>query len=48
MDPRFGAPMPPWEFARRLFPWWTTRNTEGFAFGLKGDTAVTMLEAVAA
>jgi hypothetical protein len=34
--------------ARRLFPWWTTRNTEGFAFGLKGDTGVTRLEAVAA
>ena len=46
---RFGAPMPPRAFGEKVVcvvddP----KYTEGFAFGLKGDTGVTMLEKAAA
>ena len=44
----FGAPMPPREFGDKVFSVLNDpKYAEGFAFGLKGDTGVTMLEAAA-
>jgi NAD(P)-dependent dehydrogenase (short-subunit alcohol dehydrogenase family) len=46
---RFGAPMPPREFGEKVVSVLEDpKYAEGFAFGLKGDTGVTMLEAAAA
>ena len=43
---RFGAPMPPREFGEKVVSVLDDpKYAEGFAFGLKGDTGVTMLEA---
>ena len=45
---RFGAPMPPREFGEKIVSVLEDpQYAEGFAFGLKGDTGVTMLEAAA-
>src|SRR5260370_12106786 len=42
---RFGAPMPPREFGEKVASVLEDpKYAEGFAFGLKGDTGVTMLE----
>jgi len=46
---RFGAPMPPREFGEKVVSVLEDpKYAEGFAFGLKGDTGVTMLEGAAA
>jgi NAD(P)-dependent dehydrogenase (short-subunit alcohol dehydrogenase family) len=46
---RFGAPMPPREFGEKVMSVLTEpKYAEGFAFGLKGDTGITMLEGAAA
>jgi NAD(P)-dependent dehydrogenase (short-subunit alcohol dehydrogenase family) len=46
---RFGAPMPPRQFGDHLVAVLDDpKYAEGFAFGLKGDTGVTILEGVAA
>jgi NAD(P)-dependent dehydrogenase (short-subunit alcohol dehydrogenase family) len=46
---RFGAPLPPREFGERVVAVLDDpRFAEGFAFGLKGDTGVTILEGAAA
>jgi hypothetical protein len=46
---RFGAPMPPREFGEKVVSVLDDpRYAEGFAFGLKGDTGITMLEGAAA
>jgi NAD(P)-dependent dehydrogenase (short-subunit alcohol dehydrogenase family) len=46
---RFGAPMPPREFGEKVVSVLDDpKYAEGFAFGLKGDTGVTMLEGEAA
>jgi NAD(P)-dependent dehydrogenase (short-subunit alcohol dehydrogenase family) len=46
---RFGAPMPPREFGENVVSVLDVpKYAEGFAFGLKGDTGVTILEGVAA
>ena len=46
---RFGAPMPPREFGEKVVAVLDDpKYAEGFAFGLKGDTGVTMLEGTAA
>ncbi len=46
---RFGAPMPPREFGEKVVSVLDDpRYAEGVAFGLKGDTGVTMLEGAAA
>jgi hypothetical protein len=46
---RFGAPMPPRQFGDKVVSVLDDpKYAEGFAFGLKGDTGVTMLEAAAA
>ena len=46
---RFGAPMPPREFGEKVVSVLDDpQYAEGFAFGLKGDTGVTMLEGAAA
>ena len=46
---RFGAPMPPREFGEKVVSVLDDpKYAEGFAFGLKGDTGVTMLEGAAA
>jgi NAD(P)-dependent dehydrogenase (short-subunit alcohol dehydrogenase family) len=46
---RFGAPMPPREFGEKVVSVLDDpKYAEGFAFGLKGDTGVTMLERAAA
>ena len=46
---RFGAPMPPREFGEKVVSVLEdSKYAEGFAFGLKGDTGVTMLETAAA
>jgi NAD(P)-dependent dehydrogenase (short-subunit alcohol dehydrogenase family) len=46
---RFGAPMPPREFGENVVAVLDDpKYAEGFAFGLKGDTGVTMLEGAAA
>ena len=45
---RFGAPMPPREFGEKVVSVLDDPTyAKGFAFGLKGDTGVTMLEAAA-
>ncbi|MGO4129376.1 SDR family oxidoreductase [Inquilinus sp. YAF38] len=46
---RFGAPMPPRDFGEKFVSVLDDpRYAEGFAFGLKGDTGVTILEEAAA
>jgi NAD(P)-dependent dehydrogenase (short-subunit alcohol dehydrogenase family) len=46
---RFGAPMPPREFGEKVVSVLDDpKYAEGFAFGLKGGTGVTMLEGAAA
>jgi NAD(P)-dependent dehydrogenase (short-subunit alcohol dehydrogenase family) len=46
---RFGAPMPPREFGEKVVAVLDDpRYAEGFAFGLKGDTGITMIEGAAA
>jgi NAD(P)-dependent dehydrogenase (short-subunit alcohol dehydrogenase family) len=46
---RFGAPMPPREFGEKVVSVLIEpKYAEGFAFGLKGDTGITMLEGAAA
>jgi NAD(P)-dependent dehydrogenase (short-subunit alcohol dehydrogenase family) len=46
---RFGAPMPPREFGEKVVSVLDDpKYVEGFAFGLRGDTGVTMLEGAAA
>lgn len=46
---RFGAPMPPREFGEKVVAVLDDpKYAKGFAFGLKGDTGVTMLEGMAA
>jgi hypothetical protein len=46
---RFGAPMPPRAFGENVVSVLDdAKYAEGFAFGLKGDTGVTMLEGAAA
>ncbi len=46
---RFGAPMPPRDFGEKVVSVLDDpRYAEGVAFGLKGDTGITMLEGVAA
>ena len=46
---RFGAPMPPREFGEKVVSVLDDpKYAGGFAFGLKGDTGVTILEAAAA
>ena len=46
---RFGAPMPPRELGEKVVSVLIEpKYAEGFAFGLKGDTGITMLEGAAA
>jgi NAD(P)-dependent dehydrogenase (short-subunit alcohol dehydrogenase family) len=46
---RFGAPMPPREFGEKVVSVLDDpKYAEGFAFGLKGDTGITMLEGASA
>jgi NAD(P)-dependent dehydrogenase (short-subunit alcohol dehydrogenase family) len=46
---RFGAPMPPREFGEKVVSVLDDpKYAEGVAFGLKGDTGITMLEGAAA
>src|SRR5882724_6582790 len=46
---RFGAPMPPREFGEKVVSVLNDpKYADGFAFGLKGDTGITMLEGAAA
>ncbi|PFH12376.1 NAD(P)-dependent dehydrogenase (short-subunit alcohol dehydrogenase family) [Collimonas sp. PA-H2] len=46
---RFGAPMPPREFGEKVVSVLDDpKYAEGFAFGLKGDTGITMLEGAVA
>ena len=46
---RFGAPMPPREFGEKVVSVLIEpKYAEGLAFGLKGDTGITMLEGAAA
>jgi len=46
---RFGAPMPPRDFGEKVVSVLEDPiYAEGFAFGLKGDTGITMLEGAAA
>jgi NAD(P)-dependent dehydrogenase (short-subunit alcohol dehydrogenase family) len=46
---RFGVPMPPREFGEKVVSVLDDpKYADGFAFGLKGDTGVTMLEGAAA
>lgn len=46
---RFGAPMPPREFGEKVVSVLNDpKYADGFAFGLKGDTGITMLEEAAA
>src|SRR5712672_692206 len=44
--PRFGAPMPPRDFGEKVLS--DPQYGTGFAFGLKGDTGITVLEGEAA
>src|ERR1019366_10085660 len=45
---RFGAPMPPREFGEKVVSVLENPNyAEGIAFGLKGDTGITLLEGAA-
>ena len=42
---RFGAPMPPRQFGEKVVSVLDeAKYAEGFAFGLKGDTGITMIE----
>jgi len=46
---RFGAPMPPREFGEKVVSVLNDpKYADGFAFGLKGDSGITMLEGAAA
>lgn len=46
---RFGAPMPPRDFGEKVVSVLDDpKYADGFAFGLKGDTGITMLEGAAA
>jgi NAD(P)-dependent dehydrogenase (short-subunit alcohol dehydrogenase family) len=46
---RFGAPMPPREFGEKVVSVLNEpKYADGFAFGLKGDTGITMIEGAAA
>jgi NAD(P)-dependent dehydrogenase (short-subunit alcohol dehydrogenase family) len=46
---RFGAPMPPRQFGEKVVAVLDeAKYAEGFAFGLKGDTGITMIEGAAA
>jgi hypothetical protein len=46
---RFGAPMPPQEFGEKVVSVLDDpKYVDGLAFGLKGDTGITMLEGAAA
>ena len=46
---RFGAPMPPREFGEKVVSVLNDpKYADGFAFGLKGDAGITMLEGAAA
>jgi NAD(P)-dependent dehydrogenase (short-subunit alcohol dehydrogenase family) len=46
---RFGAPMPPREFGEKVVSVLDDpKYADGFAFGLKGDTGITVLEGAAA
>ncbi len=46
---RFGAPMPPRDFGDKVVSVLEDPTyAEGLAFGLKGDTGITMLEGAAA
>jgi NAD(P)-dependent dehydrogenase (short-subunit alcohol dehydrogenase family) len=46
---RFGTPMPPRQFGEKVVSVLNDpKYAEGFAFGLKGDTGITMLEGAAA
>jgi hypothetical protein len=46
---RFGAPMPPREFGEKVISVLNDpKYAEGFAFGLKGDTGITILEGAGA
>jgi NAD(P)-dependent dehydrogenase (short-subunit alcohol dehydrogenase family) len=46
---RFGAPMPPREFGEKVVSMLDDpKYADGFAFGLKGDTGITVLEGAAA
>jgi len=46
---RFGAPMPPRDFGEKVVSVLDDpKYAEGFAFGLKGDTGITLLEGTAA
>jgi NAD(P)-dependent dehydrogenase (short-subunit alcohol dehydrogenase family) len=46
---RFGSPMPPREFGEKVVSVLDDPTyAEGFAFGLKGDTGITMIEGAAA
>jgi len=46
---RFGAPMPPREFGEKVVSVLVEpKYAEGFAFGLKGETGITILEGAAA
>jgi NAD(P)-dependent dehydrogenase (short-subunit alcohol dehydrogenase family) len=46
---RFGAPMPPRQFGEKVVSVLDeAKYAEGFAFGLKGDTGITMIEGAAA
>ena len=46
---RFGAPMPPREFGEKVVSVLDDpQYAEGLAFGLKGDTGITVLEGAAA
>lgn len=46
---RFGAPMPPREFGEKVVSVLNDpKYAEGFAFGLKGDTGITILEGAGA
>jgi NAD(P)-dependent dehydrogenase (short-subunit alcohol dehydrogenase family) len=46
---RFGAPMPPRDFGEKVVSVLDDpKYAEGFAFGLKGDTGITLLEGAAA
>jgi hypothetical protein len=46
---RFGAPMPPREFGEKVVSVLDDpKYADGFAFGLKGDTGITVIEGAAA
>lgn len=46
---RFGAPMPPREFGEKVVAVLSEpKYADGFAFGLKGDTGITIIEGAAA